>query len=788
MAGACFVECATPLCYALGGGFGEHVGVGEFFFFAFNIGSRFGEFFLEAGAFFIGIHKALQRHVNLADGGVGEGGAGWGVFYDFYFCGIEECNECDVVLEEVVGGVAVAVGWRGFLKRGAGLQEEANFLVAGDLVFAAQGACGIHGVVDVGCQCSKIGAEFCGQRGTVFAGGPLRGLDGAFAIAEGEPDFFCDEGAVGMQEAQDAREAVVEGGEGAAVSGRGGVGEVGFGAFEVAGAEVVPDEGVEQLGGGGELVVVEGGVDLIYKGVELAEHEVREGGEAVRGGVSGWVAGAVMGAEAGGVPEFVAEVAAFFDLFFIEADVLALGGDAHEAEAQAVRAVFDDEVEGIGGVAERFGEFAALGVADEAGEVNVTEGDVAGDVVGARGLEFESSNDHACDPEEDDVGAGDEGGGRVEFCARRLVHGGVGPEPGGGPGVKAVGVLLPIRAWGVELAAGFAVAIPDGDAVAPDDLARETPVLDVFEPVGVNLFPAGGVEADEAVLHDAQGGGDHFAAKHFFVVEEPLFGEAWLDGHLAALREADGVFVGFFFNEEALGREKFGSFFAGIEAVEAMEFWAVGAVDFAVRIEHINNGEVMAEADVEVGAVVCGCDFEDAGAEFKVNVFVGDDGDFCPREGTPDVFADEVGVARVARVDGDCGVAHKRLRAGGGDFDELAGVLYDLVTHGVEDALLRSGDDLFVGDGGEAGGAPVDHAFATVDVAAFVEFNKSLLHSAGVIRVHSEAFALPIAGAAEFFKLLDDDAAAVASPRPDEFKEVFAGDVVLGEGNAGFVG
>ena len=772
-----FFQGGLPLGDAFGGGFGAHVGVGEFFFFALDVDEAFLDFFLEAGPFFLGVEKAFQGHVEFADGCGEEGGAGRSGGDEVDLCGVEEGGE---------GGEGVAEGFGG----GCGRQEvEADFLVVGDLVFAAEGAGGVNGGVDVGSEADVGRVEFWEEKFGLCGGGPGGGLDGARAVAECGPDFFGDEGAVGVEEAQDAREAVVEGGEGAAGQrGVGAGGEGGFGGFDVAGAEVVPGVGVEVLGGSGELVVVQGGVGVGDEGVEFVEDVLGEGGEGVCGGVGGGVNGAVVGAEAGGVPEFVAEVAAFFDLFFVVADVLALGGDAQEAEAEAVGAVFFDEVEGVGGVAQGFGEFAALGVANEAGEVNVFEGDVAGGVVGAGGFEFEAGDDHAGNPEEDDVGAGDEDGGGVEFLPRRLVHGGVGPEPGGGPGVEAVGVLCPAFAGGVELAEGVAVAIPDGDAVAPDDLTREAPVLDVFEPVGVNFFPAGGVEADEAFAHDVQGGGDHVATEHFFVVEEPLFGEAGFDGDLAAFGVADGVLVGFLFDQEAEGGKHFGGFLAGLEAVEAVEFWDGGAVDAAVGGEYVDDGEVVAQADVEVGAVVGGGDFEGACAEGVVNVAVGDDGDFFAGEGAPEVFADEVGVAGVGGVNGDGGVAHEGFGTGGGDFYELAGVFGDFVAHGVEGAVLGCGDDFFVGDGGEAGRAPVDHAFAAVDVAAVVEVDEGLLDGAGVVLVHGEAFAPPVAGAAEFFELLNDDAAAVVRPCPDEVKKVFAWDVVFGEWDAGFVG
>ena len=52
--------------------------------------------------------------------------------------------------------------------------------------------------------------------------------------------------------------------------------------------------------------------------------------------------------EAGGVPEFGREVTAFFDLFFLETNVLTTGRDPHQAEPQPVGAVFIDQLEHVG--------------------------------------------------------------------------------------------------------------------------------------------------------------------------------------------------------------------------------------------------------------------------------------------------------------------------------------------------------------------------------------------------------------------------------------------------------
>ena len=204
------------------------------------------------------------------------------------------------------------------------------------------------------------------------------------------------------------------------------------------------------------------------------------------------------------------------------------GGAAHDAEAEGVGAELGDEVERIGRVTEGLGHLPALLVADDAREIDVLEGQLFA-VLKAR-------HDHACDPEKDDVGPGDQVRGGVEGLERgrffRPAHGRKGPQPRGKPGVEHVGILLPEGGVGGGHVAAVregtvlegahavfgdghaeggpggvgvgAAVVPNRDAVAPPELAGNTPVLEVAHPVFVDLAPAFRMEAHLA-------GADHLA-------------------------------------------------------------------------------------------------------------------------------------------------------------------------------------------------------------------------------------------------------------------------------------
>ena len=129
-----------------------------------------------------------------------------------------------------------------------------------------------------------------------------------------------------------------------------------------------------------------------------------------------------------------------------------------------------------------------------------------------------AGEDHARDPEEDDVVAGDEHVRRIEVVQiRRLVRPaerGERPERAGEPGVEHVarrgGCSWSGTHFGhsqasvretVDLAA--VAAVPHGDLMAPPELAGDAPVAHAVHPVEIRLGEAIRHELDLAVFHNA---------------------------------------------------------------------------------------------------------------------------------------------------------------------------------------------------------------------------------------------------------------------------------------------
>src|SRR2546422_6677887 len=179
---------------------------------------------------------------------------------------------------------------------------------------------------------------------------------------------------------------------------RGGFGQRRLARLDIPVAILAPEKPIERLCDFIEFVSGEGGVDFTNRLVELEQNPFVVRSEQSRIDLAlhfecdsdilpeVWTlrgrttcrrdAGSTLTLhlpEAAGVPEFVAEVAAQLDVFLVEKHILAERRAAHRAEANGVGAVFRDQFERVGRIAELLRHLAALLVADEAGEINVAE-------------------------------------------------------------------------------------------------------------------------------------------------------------------------------------------------------------------------------------------------------------------------------------------------------------------------------------------------------------------------------------------------------------------------------
>ena len=206
---------------------------------------------------------------------------------------------------------------------------------------------------------------------------------------------------------------------------------------------------------------------------------------------------------------------------------------------------------------------------------------------------------------------------------------------------------------------------------------------------------------------------------------------------------------------------------AGFEPVESLE--RAGRRDDRALVHDHEARQVVPLADLEVVRVVRGRDLDGAGAERRVDVGVGNDGNVPVGQGQRDRLADQVRVPLVVGMHRHCGVAEHRLGARGGHHDRL-------VTFSVADrdelAVVVGMVDLGVGQRGQAARAPVDDPFRAVDQVVVVKAFEDRLDGAREPLVHGESLTGPVDAVAEPAHLAEDLAAVLLFPLPrlgDEF-------------------
>ena len=473
--------------------------------------------------------------------------------------------------------------------------------------------------------------------------------------------------------------------------------------------------------------------------------------------------------EASGVPDLIGKVACRLDLFVHIAGIVAGAVAGHQHEAQSVCTVLVNDLQRVNTVAEGLAHLAPLRISHQP----VNEYGVKGLFSGV----FQTGEDHAGNPEGDNVIAGNKGRGGVEFAHLGGIigpaEGGEGPQCAGEPGIQRIGVLRHMTA---ALGTGFdalngddrftaVITVVGRDPMTPPELTADAPVTDILHPVEVVFIKALGDKADLFIPNHLNG-----RLRQRLHRDEPLLGNHRLDGAVAAVAGADIVAQRLHRFEGAAGFQIGKNGFARLLGGHAGVFAAVqhlrlaggslsgaeqliggsfigGAGHVPIVGEDTDTGQIMALAYLEVIGVVGGGDLYNAGTLFHIGVLIADDGNFLIQQRQNDMAAVQMGIAGIVAVDGDGGIAQHGLGTGSGKLQLLTGLL-DGVQQVPEVAVLLLILYLGIADGGAAGGTPVDHAVAPINEPLIVQALEHQLYRAGAALIEGEAFPLPVAAGA----------------------------------------
>ena len=142
-----------------------------------------------------------------------------------------------------------------------------------------------------------------------------------------------------------------------------------------------------------------------------------------------------------------------------------------------------------------------------------------------------------------------------------------------------------------------------------------------------------GKESDQVIAHHSQ------RLLCFWIAQKPLLAETRLNRHIAAITEPDIVFVRLRFRKRSTLLQQLLCLFPRFEPLEPIQLRNCRTIDAAVRVQHIDNRQVMALADLKIQRVMRRRNFQNTSAEFRIDCFVSNNWNFLTRQRTPRVLA-----------------------------------------------------------------------------------------------------------------------------------------------------
>ena len=274
----------------------------------------------------------------------------------------------------------------------------------------------------------------------------------------------------------------------------------------------------------------------------------------------------------------------------------------------------------------------------------------------------------------------------------------------------------------------------------------------------------------------------------------PLVGEEGLDHGTGTVAAWHHQLVVLDLFQQIQGIQILDDLFARLEAVHAdvrlgdeVVFFGIIFTNRGIAGEDIDQPAVrlfadgvlvtVTQPDLVVVEVVSRGDFYTAGAEFRVDVFIGNNRDLAPGKGQFHELAQQMLVAFVARVDGNRAITEQGFGTGG-RYHQLTGAVGERIAHMPQVAIFFLGQYLQVGYGGVQHRVPVDQPLAAVDQAFLVQAHEDFLHRIGQAFVHGEALVLPVQRATHAPQLSGNVSAGGFFPFPHTLDKRLAAEVV----------
>ena len=400
---------------------------------------------------------------------------------------------------------------------------------------------------------------------------------------------------------------------------------------------------------------------------------------------------------------------------------------------------------------------------------------------------FDAGKYHPDHPEENDVVPGYQYIRGIKILQlRRMIRPaqrGKRPECGRKPGVQRILILFKVMSsafrTGIRRSAlsnndfSAVLAVIGRNPVPPPELAGNTPVLDVVQPVFIG-FPV--IFRDKRQLSSVVGVQRRLS--HLLHADKPLGLNHRLHCCVAAVMRPNRMGMRNHLHQKPLFFQILHHDPARLIAVHAGIFSAP-VIHGGIVVQNIDFFQPVPLSHLKIIRIMRGSNLHTACPELLIDILIGNDRDLPVCKRKLQHFSDQMTVSFILRIYSNGSITQKSFRTSRCYFYIVTRLADNRIVDVPEETVLVHMLHFRIGQRRLALRTPVDNPASFIDPAFFIQTDKHFLHCFGAALVHRKTLPFPVRGGSQLPELLHDPASVLVLPLPAVFQEFFSSDLVL---------
>ena len=393
---------------------------------------------------------------------------------------------------------------------------------------------------------------------------------------------------------------------------------------------------------------------------------------------------------------------------------------------------------------------------------------------------FQSHHNHAGYPEENNIITSNQGAGWVELLQLRSflwpTHSFKWPQARAEPGIQYILILMEMLAatfWTYIYIStrnsGFAtiITVPGRNPMAPPQLAGNTPITNIVQPVAIDFGKSLWYEFDFASLDSL-----YSRLSQGIHLDKPLGRNHWLNGGMATGAMTNSMLM-------ILNRYQNTNLFKFLHQSFAALI-AIHTLIFASTLSHftsVGNNlyllQIVTESHFIVVRIMGWSNLYGTSTKGRINIFISKERNLSVHYWQNQRFANQLSITLIRRIYSYAGITKHGFRTGSSYLNVFVLAL-NLIANMPQMTGLSFMLHLNIRNSGVAIWAPVGNAGSLINQALFIKADKNLTDSLGTALVHSKTLSIPIQRGTQGTKLAHNTAAKLFLPIPNSLQELLS--------------